>query len=337
MIQKIDISTSTIFRSVLIVLGLVFIYLVRDVLLMVFIALIIAAAIDGPVDWMAKHRVRRTLGALMIYLFVAGLLAAFVYWALPLLAGQMKSLAVSLPDYLNKFGVNVSVFQYKFAPGYGQKILENLSSQIYGTTSGIFGTAVNIFGGIFSAIVIVVISFYLVVQDKGIKMFISSVTPAEHRPYVVNLAERIQTKLGRWMRGQLIIMLAIAVMVFAGLFSLRVDFALMLALLAGLLEIVPYIGPVLAGSAAVSLAFLQSPFLGFLVLILFLVVHQVEGYVLVPMVMKRAVGLNPLVVIISMIVGAKLMGILGVVVAVPIVAIISVFLGDIFLKEENEK
>lgn len=337
MTQKIDISTSTIFRFVLIILGLVFIYIVRDVLLMVFIALIIAAAIDGPVDWMAKHRVRRTLGTLMIYLFIAGLLASFIYWVVPTLAGQLKSLAVALPEYLNNMGADISVFQYKLSSGSVQKFLENFSGQLYGATSGVFGTAVNIFGGIFSAIVVVVISFYLVVQDKGIKMFISSVTPAEHRPYVVNLAERIQIKLGRWMRGQLIIMLAIAVMVFAGLFSLRVDFALMLALLAGLLEIVPYIGPVLAGSAAVSLAFLQSPFLGFLVLILFIVVHQVEGYVLVPLVMKKAVGLNPLVVIISMIVGAKLLGILGVVVAVPIVAIISVFLGDIFLREDNNK
>lgn len=337
MIQKIDISTSTIFRSVLIVLGLVFIYLVRDVLLMVFIALIIAAAIDGPVDWMAKHRVRRTLGTLMIYLFIAGLLAAFIYWAVPILAGQLKTLAVSLPDYLNNLGAKFSIFQYKLPLEYGQKILENISSQLYGATSGIFGTAVNIFGGIFSTVVIIVISFYLVVQDKGIKMFISSITPVEHRPYVVNLAERIQDKLGRWLRAQLVIMLAIAILVFIGLFLLGVEFALMLTLLAGLLEIIPYIGPILAGSIAVSLAFLQSPFLGFLVLILFIAVHQIEGYVLVPLIMKRAVGLNPLVVIISMIVGAKLLGIFGIVVAVPIVAIISVILGDIFLREEKNK
>jgi len=337
MIQKLDISTSTIFRFILIVLGAIFIYLVRDVLLTVFIALIIAAAIDGPVDWLAKHRVRRTLGTLIIYLFIASLLISFIYWALPPLAGQLKDLAIALPDYLNKLGANVSILQQKLGPGYGQKILDNFSNQIYNSTSNIFGTAVNIFGGIFSAIVIIVISFYLVVQDKGIKMFISSVTPAEHRPYIVNLAERIQAKLGRWLRGQLLIMLIIAILVFIGLVFLKVDFALALALLAGILEIIPYIGPFLAGSAAVSLAFLQAPVLGLLVLALFLIVHQIEAYVLIPQIMKRAVGLNPLVVIISMIIGAKLLGILGVVVAVPIVAIISVFLGDIFLREENKE
>ncbi len=336
MTQKTDISTSTIFRFILIILGLIFIYLVRDVLLMVFIALIIAAAIDAPVDWLAKHRVRRTLSTLIIYLFIASLLISFIYWALPPLAGQLKALATVLPDYLNKIGANVSIFQQKLGSGYGQKILENFSNQIYDSTSNIFGTAINIFGGIFSLFVIIVISFYLVVQDKGIKKFLSSVTPAEHRIYAVTLAERIQSKLGGWLRGQLILMLIVAVLVFLGLFFLKVEFALTLALIAGLLEIIPYIGPILAGTVAVSLAFLQSPVLGLLVLALFIIVHQIESYILIPQVMKRAVGLNPLIIIISMIIGAKLMGVLGVVVAVPIVAIISVFLGDIFLREENK-
>ncbi len=336
MTQKFDISTSAILRFVLIILGLIFLFLIRDVLLVVFIALIIAAAIDGPVDWMAKHHVRRTLGTLIIYLLIAALLVSFIYWALPILAGQLQALASTSPAYLNKLISDVSLFDQKLGMDYAQKLLGNLSAQLYDATGNIFGTAINIFGGFFSAIVIVVISFYLVVQDKGIKLFLLSITPAEHRPYVVNLAERIQTKLGRWLRGQLIVMFAVGLLVFIGLFLLRVDFALMLAVLAGLLEIIPYIGPFVAGTAAVALAFLQAPVLGILVLALFLIVHQIEGYILVPQIMKRAVGLNPLVVIISMIIGAKLYGILGVAVAVPIVAIASVFLGDVFLREENK-
>lgn len=337
MTQKIDISTSTLFRFVLIILGLIFLFLIRDILLMVFIALIIAAAIDAPVDWLARHRVRRALGTFIIYLFIAALFAAFVYWALPSLAGQLKALASLSPDYFNQLVADISIFHQKIGADYAQKLLSNLSEQLYGATGNIFGTAVDVFGGIFSFFVIIVISFYLVVQDKGIKKFLSSVTPAEHRLYVVNLAERIQTKLGSWLRAQLLTMLAVAILVFVGLFLLKVDFALILAVLAGLLEIVPYIGPFLAGLTAVSLAFLQSPLLGLLVLILFVVVHQIEGYILIPQIMKRVVGLNPLVVIISMIIGAKLYGILGVVVAVPIVATASVFLGDIFLRDDSGK
>lgn len=333
MTQKIDISTSTIFRFILIILGLIFIFLIRDVLLMVFVSFIIAAAINAPVDWLAKHRWPRALGALLIYFIIASLLASFVYWALPLLASQIQSLSSLSPEYFDSLIANISIFNHQLGLDYAQKLLGNLSSQLYGATANIFGTAANIFGGVFSAIVIVVISFYLVVQDKGMKLFLSSIIPAEHRLYVVNLAERIQTKLGRWLWGQLIVMLAVGVLVFLGLASMGVKFALVLAVLAGLLEIVPYIGPFLAGTTAVILAFLQSPILGVLALVLFLVIHQIEGYVLIPQVMKRVVGLNPLVVIISMIIGAKLFGIVGVAVAVPIVATASVFLSDIFSKE----
>jgi len=334
--QTINISTSTIFRFALIVLGLIFLYLISDILLTVFIAVIIAAAIDGPVDWLAKHRVRRTLGTVIIYLTILLALLAFIYWALPPLAGQVKILASVLPGYLDKVGINITILQHKFSSEYSQKMLENFSSQLYGFTSNVFGTAVNIFGGIFSACVIVVMSFYLTVQDKGIKKFLATIVPVQHRAYAANLAERIQSKLGKWLRGQLFLMLIIAVLVFVGLSFLRVNFALTLAIIAGLLEIIPYIGPILAGFTVATLAFLQAPLLGLLVLILFVVIHQLEGYVIIPQVMKRAVGLNPLVVIISMIIGAKLMGVMGVVVAVPIVATISVFLGDIFMhKNEN--
>lgn len=333
--QKLDISIFTLLRFILIILGLVFVFLVRDVLLMIFIALIIAAAIDGPVDWMANHHVRRTLGTIIIYLTIFSLLIAFAYWALPLLAGQLQALASISPDYLNKVVADVSIFHQKLGADYAQKLLKNLSAQLYSATDNIFGAAVNIFGGFFSVIIIMVISFYLAVQDKGIKLFLSSVTPAEHRPYILSLAERIQTKLGRWLRGQLIVMLTVGALVFIGLFFLKVDFALMLAVLAGLLEIIPYIGLFFAGVVAVSLAFLQSPVLGVLVLALFLIIHEIEGYILIPQVMKRVVGLNPLVVIISMIIGAELSGILGVVVSIPIVAISSVFLEDIFLRRNK--
>ena len=337
MTQKFDISTSTIFRFILIIVGLVFLFLIRDILLMVFIALIIAAAIDAPVDWLARHKVRRTLGAAIIYLLVAALLISFIYWALPSLAGQLKELASISPDSLNQLIADISIFHQKLGADYAQKLLSNLSDQLYSATGNIFGTAANVFGGVFSALMIMVMSFYLVVQDKGIKKFLSSITPIDHRAYVVSLAERIQTKLGRWLRAQLLIMTIVAALVFLGLFFLKVEFALILAVLAGILEIIPYIGPVLAGFMAVSLAFLQSPLLALLVLILFVAVHQVEGYILIPQIMKRVIGINPLVVIISMVIGAKLMGILGVVVAVPIVATASVFLGDIFLKEEEKQ
>ncbi len=337
MVQKIDISTSTILRFVLIILALFFLFLIRGILLMLFVALIIASAVYEPVDWLARHRVRRGLGATIVYLVIILFLALFVYIVFPPLAGQIKILAVNLTNYLTNLGASVNELQHKISLPTLQQILNNTSQQLSSAATNIFGTAINIFGGIVSALFIFVISFYLVVQDKGIKKFIANITPPHYRPYLMNLTERIQSKMGCWLRGQLILMLLVGVLDFIGLTILKVKFALTLALFAALLEIVPYIGPVLGAVSAVALALLQSPFLALLVVALFSVVQQFENYILAPLVMRKVIGLNPLVILISMIIGGKLGGILGVVIAVPLVAAASVFFGDMFQKEDKEE
>jgi len=336
MTQKIDISTSTIFRFILIILGFIFVYLIRDILLNIFIALIIAAAIDAPVDWMAKHKVWRPLGTAIIYLSVFGLLALFLYVVMPPLSGQLGVLVSNLPEHLNKLGTSFEVLEQKIGLGSLQGILTQINDRLSWAGSNVMEAVVNIFGGLFSACMILVISVYLVIQDKGIKEFVSSMTPQSSQAYVIDLTERVQLKLGSWLRGQLILMFIMGVLAFIGLSLLGVKFALILALLAGLFEIVPYIGPILGSGPAVALAFLQSPILALFVVILFIVAHQFENYLIAPLVLRRAVGLNPLVIIISMIIGAKLGGILGVVVAVPIVATLSVFLNDVFYRREKK-
>ena len=334
MTQKIDISTSTIFRFILIILGFVFLYLVRDILLTVFIAFIVAAAVDEPVDWLAKRKIPRPLGTALIYLLVFSLFVLFLYVVIPPLSGQLETLISNLPEYLNNLGTGFEALQQKIGSGNLQKVLTQFNDQLAGAGSNVFGTVVNIFGGLVSAGMILVISVYLVIQDKGIKEFVSSVTPPSSQAYIINLTERVQLKLGSWLRGQFLLMLIVGVLAFIGLSLLKVKFALILALLVGLLEIIPYIGPILGGAPAVAFAFSQSPILALLVIVLFIIIQQLENYLIAPLVMKRAVGLNPLVIIISMIVGGNLGGILGVVVAVPIVATASVFLSDIFLREE---
>lgn len=331
--RSINISTSTLFRFILIILGLVFLYLIRDILLLLFLSLIIAAAVDGPVDWLARHRVRRIFGAAIVYLLAFLILALFIYLVFPPLAGQVKSLATDLPHYIGGLDANVGIFQEKFGAYPFQKFLEEVSVRLSNISSDIIGAAINIFGGIFSAGIVLVISVYLVIQDVNIKNFLSAVTPPGSRAYVLSLVSRIQSKLGSWLRGQFILMAVMGALVYIGLTLLGVKFALTLALFAGLMEIIPYLGPIISATPAIILAFLQSPFLALLVLGLFVLAQQMENYLIAPQIMKRVVGLNPLVIIISMIIGGKLAGILGIAIAVPMAATLSVFLSDIFRKE----
>jgi predicted PurR-regulated permease PerM len=155
------------------------------------------------------------------------------------------------------------------------------------------------------------------------------VTPKEHETYVLNLWQRAQKKMGQWLQGQLFLAIVVGVLVYIGLSLLGIRFALLLAIIAGILELVPYIGPVLSAIPAVILAFFQMPILALWVLILYIIIQQLENYLLVPVIMKKVVGLNPVVVIIALLIGGKLLGILGIILAVPAAAVLAEFFKDV--------
>lgn len=330
-LQTINISTSTILRIILILLGLVFLYIIRDVLIIVFVAIVIAAAINGPANWLQRHRVPRILGVIFLYLILFLVLALIITLILPPLAEQIKHLVTAFPEYTEKIGVGFQEWWGKYK-GEGenlQNFLGRLADKLTQAATSIFATIGGIFGGLASALIVLVISFYLAVQEKGVKKFLMSLTPIEHQVYVSDLIERIQIKIGGWLRGQLLLCVIVGTLVFIGLSLLGVKYALVLALIAGILEIVPYLGPIMAAVPAIILAFFQSPPLALLVLLLYIVIQELENHIIVPQVMRRAVGLNPIIVIIVMLIGAKLAGILGIVLAVPIAAAIAEFLKDV--------
>lgn len=162
----------------------------------------------------------------------------------------------------------------------------------------------------------------------------TALIPIQYRDYLLDLWERAQKKLGRWLQGQLFLSLIIGAMVYLGLYFLGIKFALILAVLAGIFELFPYIGSVIAAVPAVILGFLQSPLLGLWVIIFYLIVHQVEGHIISPLVIGKVVGLNPIVVIIALLIGGKLGGAFGIILAVPLAAVFAEILRDLIKRRE---
>jgi len=328
-VQKIEISTWSIVKVFIVLVGLAFLYAIKDILFMIFIAIIISAAVDGPIDWLQKRRLKRIVGVIIIYLIFFSIIGLALYLILPPLADQVGRLAKELPNLLEKLGVAVQTWQIKYHYNF-EKLLTNFGEYLQSATKNILATTINIFGGLFSAVVILVISIYLSAREQGVKKMIISITPEEHKSYISDLVDRMQEKLGSWLRGQLVLMLTVGVLVYIGLIILGINYALILAILAGLLEIIPYLGPVLSVIPAAIIGFLQSPVLGVAVLILYYAIQQLENYVLAPQIMKKAVGLDPVIIIVVMMIGLKLGGITGIIVSVPLAAIISVALTDLF-------
>ncbi|MEK7100007.1 MAG: AI-2E family transporter, partial [Patescibacteria group bacterium] len=186
------------------------------------------------------------------------------------------------------------------------------------------------FGGIFSLILVIVLSFYFAIQDTGVDDFLRLVTPRKQEEYVIDLWLRAKKKIGLWMQGQLLLSLIVGVIVYLGLLILGVPYALLLAVLAAVLDLIPIFGSVAAGVLGTVVAFTAGG-VGLAVIVagLFFIVNQFEAHLIYPLVVNKVVGIPPLLVILALIVGGSLAGFLGVLLSVPLAAAAREFLSDV--------
>lgn len=332
--RTIAISTSSILKTLLILVGLVFLYIVRDVLVIVFMSLVLAAAINPTITKLQQRGVPRWVGIACIYVGIIAIVILLVILVVPLVTNELGQLIGAFPSLYSKAFTAV---QGTDVSGTIQKALGSLNDALSRLTSGVFSGVASFFGGLFAVIGTLVLTFYLTIQDRGIKSLVVDLAPSGQRPYLTRLFNRIEERLGQWLRGQLTLGLIIAALIYLALFLLGVKYALVLALLAGVTELVPIIGPYLGGIPAVIVAFSQSPWLALWTIIAYIVVQQLENHLVVPRVMGRVTGLNPVIVIVAVLVGAKLDGITGIIFAVPSVIIVTSFLEDFASEHRQEQ
>ncbi|NLE07279.1 MAG: AI-2E family transporter [Parcubacteria group bacterium] len=339
--KMIQISTGTIIKALLVILIFGAIYYLRDIALVVVLSIVIASAVEPGTQWFLRRKVPRVLAVLLIYsIVILILVGAFYFLFLPIL-NQSSSLLSSLPGYLGELQVwnplqNSSFFSSNpTIQGFSEtfslsQIVEQINSAISSYSEGFFSTASTIFGGILSFILVIVLSFYLSVEPEGISGFLRIITPAKNEEYVLSLWKRSQRKIGLWMQGQIVLVVIVSMLVFLGLTLLRVENALILAMLAGAFEIIPIFGPILAAIPAVILALVSDGMTSAILVIgLYIIIQQFENQLIYPLVVRKIVGVPPLVSILALIIGAKLAGFVGVLISVPLAAMLMEFLNDI--------
>jgi predicted PurR-regulated permease PerM len=268
-----------------------------------------------------NQKIPRAVSVLAVYLLVLGLAALVIYLIIPPAIEQFKILVESWPQNAASFEQRVGLKIFS-----EQDLINAVRNLISGAavSGNVLARTFGVFSGVFSFITVMVISFYLVAEEKGMKKFIDTLIPAHHQEFTTGLVEKIQKKMGLWILGQIILSLSIFALTFIGLTILRVPNALLLAALAGMLEVVPYVGPFLSAIPAVFFAFIVSPPLALAVGLLYLIIQKTEGYVLVPKIMEKTVGTSPLVVLVALLVGFKLAGIVGLLIAVPLAGALTV-------------
>ncbi|MGE5298084.1 MAG: AI-2E family transporter [Acidobacteriaceae bacterium] len=330
--HTIHISVSSVIKILAVLLFAWFLFLIKDILLLLLISIIISSAMDPLADALRKRHIPRSISVLLVYILFLGVVGFIIYLLIPPISEQIKEISNTnfFADIVSKLGLYRENLNHL---GFGTSLENSVRQWLGGFSTTLFNTTRGVVTGFFSAITVLVISFYLTIEENGVKNIIKQLTPFKHQAYVAGLITKIQKKIGYWVLGQAILSFVIFALTFIGLSILKVKFALVLALVAGLLEIVPYIGPFISLLPGAFFAFIQSPTLALFVIILYIVVQQIENHIIVPVVMSKSVGLNPVVVILGVLVGATLGGILGAILAVPVISGISVFIEDVWGKE----
>ena len=327
---RIEISYKTVIFTVAVLVGLWFIIQIRQIIILVFLSIILLSALLRPVEWLTARRIPRVLSVLLVYIILIALIAFIVGIIIPPLVTQTSDFISKLPQIVSTIN-NFLIFN---------KIpIENLSSVIAGQIQQIAQNFLSIFKAIFSSIflliTIFVFTFYLLLEWKSFVKLIGSPFSGRQEKKVTSIISKVETGLGGWVRGQITLSLVVGILTFIGLTILQIPFALPLALVAGILEIVPIIGPIISAIPAILVGLTISPIVALAVAALFFIVQQLENHLIVPMVMSKVVGLQPPVVIITLLIGAKLAGIGGAFLAIPTVVVARIIFKELLTEDQK--
>lgn len=309
-------------------------YYLRTLVFLVLTAIVISSAIEPIAGMLARRKIPRVLSVSGIYLGGLALLFGIGYYLAPPVLKETKVFFANLPAYAQALGIGTQPQSSGFLGALGQFHLEdaiqNIETNLAQTAQEGAGFVASIFGGLVSFGLIIVLSFYFSIRETGIDDFLRIVVPANRADYAVRLWRRAQHKIGRWLQGQILLSLFVGALIAVGLFLLGVRQALLLGMLAAVLEVVPIFGSTFSAIPALALAFVDGGVsLALVVLGLYVVVNQFESHVVYPLVVQKIVDVPPVLIIISLLAGAQLAGIYGIILSVPIAALVREYIADV--------
>ena len=348
--NRISLSTGTIIRFFLIGVLLLALYYLFDIVMVVLAAVVIASSIE-PIVRRMKHyfHFHRIVSVIILFALILAMLAGILVFFMPLVVNDLINFLKSLPSTvsfetlwnpISDAGVGAGTVTQSLSAHTISiaDLINNMQSVIIGTSAGAFRTASVLFGGALSFLLIVVLAFYFSVQQEGVDDFLRIVTPVKKHDYIIGLWKRSQRKIGLWLQGQVLLGIIVGILVYAVLMIVGIPYALALAVLAAIFEIAPVFGPIISSIPAILIAFAEKGVgTGFLLLGLYIIIYQVESQIFYPLVVRKVVGVNPIVVILALIIGAKLAGVLGAIIAVPLSAALLEYVSDVERRKKDEK
>lgn len=340
----ISISTGTVIKIFAVLLMFSLLFYVSEFVVALLVAVVLASAVEAPIRFFGRFGVPRAVSVVSMFALLITFVAVVVFVLLPPLADDMAKFVKTLPSILDSVRIFGRDMGFKDLSSEIQDLSKNISSgqiltllknSLFGA-GGFFATTSLVIGSIINVVLTFVLAFYLALEEHGVQKFLRLIVPREHEVYITDLWARAQRKIGLWMQGQLLLSVIIAVLVYIPMLVLHMPYATLLAILAFFGELIPVVGLTIATIPALFIAWTEGgASLLSIVALVYFIVSQLENHVLYPKVMNKLVGVPSLVVIIALVIGAKVAGIWGVLLAVPLASIFMELADDVNKRKNN--
>ena len=334
--KSLDVSWDAIAKVFIAMAIFYILFVARDVVIWFFFALIISILIEPAIRFLRWLKIPRLLSVILIYLSIFGILGAMIYLTAPIFIVELTQLSHNIPEYFEKINPILKSLGFEFAQNFSD-FTTDLVTGLKESSGSILRALTVFFGGISAALFIFTLAFFISLEENGIENIVALLTPKKYEEYAVALFKRAQFMVSGWFGARILACIFVGVASFVVFFFLGTKYAFMLALLSGVLNFVPYVGPaIILILSALFVGTSQSWLVAIYVLVALLVIQEIENKAITPMLMKKFIDLPPFLVLISLLIGHAVFGFLGTVFSVPIFGILYEFSKEFLYKKKEE-
>ena len=335
--QVLDISWGTIIKIFIGILVFVLFYLAREIVLWFLFALAISILLEPAIAFLRRVRVPNVLAIVLVYLSIFGILGLLIYISAPIFISELRQFSNYLPQYFNQVSPILRQFGIDAAQDFGE-FSNALANNLQQNSQGIVRALMLFFGGLASTVSILTMAFFLSLEQRGTEKVLLLLFPQRYEEQIKDTFERVQNKVAGWFGARILACLFVGIASYIIFYIFGVKYAFVLALLSAFLNFIPYIGPLVMAVLLLFFVTVSSGswLLTVYTLIAVTVIQGIEGMLLTPLLMKKMTDIPPVLVLVSLFLGAQLLGFLGMIFAVPIFGIIYEFLKEYLEKKRNE-
>lgn len=343
--QRITISAKTMIMALGIGAVAFGLWHIRSFVLVVLLAIVIASFVNSGVKVFQKIKIPRSIAVLIIYLLTVAIFAGALYLFVPVLLDELISISKLLPEgsalsnvlsFIGDGNLRESIAQLSQDPNANPfEFIANVRSEL--SLQNIFQGVSAVFGGVANLVLVIVISFYLSVMEDGVGEFLRIIVPLKHEEYALGVWHRSQKKIAGWFRGQVLLAIIQGISTYVGLVIVGLPYAFLIGIATILLSLIPY-GILLAAVPAIAIAFFTGGLsMALIVFAIFVFFQQLETYIWQPLIIRSVTGIPSIVIIMSLVTGAQLAGLVGLLLAIPTAVVILEIIHDTELKRMTEK